>query len=106
MRHHRRPLQGPRYAESDMAEDPLASFTPQVRDWFKRSFAGPTEAQIQAWPVIAAGENVIVSAPTGSGKTLAAFLWGLDRLVAEPAPGRTRLVYVCLLYTSPSPRDS
>ncbi|HLL86148.1 MAG TPA: DEAD/DEAH box helicase, partial [Thermoleophilaceae bacterium] len=35
-----------------------------------------------------------LSAPTGSGKTLAAFLWGLDRLVAEPAPGRTRLVYV------------
>src|SRR5918999_1656539 len=37
------------------------------------------------------------SAPTGSGKTLAAFLWGLDRLVAEPAPDgdrRTRLVYV------------
>ncbi len=47
--------------------------------------------------MIAAGENVLVSAPTGSGKTLAAFLWGLDRLVAEPAPDgerRTRLVYV------------
>ena len=38
---------------------------------------------------------MLVSAPTGSGKTLAAFLWGLDRLVAEPAePRRTRLVYV------------
>ncbi|MEA2420038.1 MAG: ATP-dependent helicase Lhr and Lhr-like helicase, partial [Thermoleophilaceae bacterium] len=35
---------------------------------------------------------MLVSAPTGSGKTLAAFLWGLDRLVAEP--GRGRLVYV------------
>ena len=34
--------------------------------------------------------------PTGSGKTLAAFLWGLDRLAAEPRPedGGTRLVYV------------
>ena len=80
-----------------MASDPLATFTPQVRDWFARSFERPTEAQEQAWPVIAAGENVLVSAPTGSGKTLAAFLWGLDRLVAEPAPDgerRTRLVYV------------
>ena len=81
-----------------MAPDPLASFTPQVRDWFKRSFAGPTEAQKQAWPAIAGGENVIVSAPTGSGKTLAAFLWGLDRLAAQPTPEgkkkRTRLVYV------------
>ena len=75
-----------------MASDPLASFTPQVRDWFTRSFERPTEAQAQAWPAIASGENVLVSAPTGSGKTLAAFLWGLDRLVADP--GRGRLVYV------------
>src|SRR5919107_3522345 len=75
--------------------DPLASFTPQVRDWFQRAFSGPTEAQAQAWPAIARGENVVLSAPTGSGKTLAAFLWGLDRLVAEPVPEkRTRLVYV------------
>ncbi len=76
-----------------MAADPLASFTPTVRDWFTRSFAGPTEAQSQAWPAIAGGEHVLVSAPTGSGKTLAAFLWGLDRLAAEPGEG-TRLVYV------------
>ena len=67
-----------------MTSDPLASFTPQVRDWFTRSFESPTAAQAQAWPAIASGENVLVSAPTGSGKTLAAFLWGLDRLVAEP----------------------
>ncbi len=75
-----------------LASDPLASFTPQVRDWFARSFERPTEAQAQAWPAIAGGENVLVSAPTGSGKTLAAFLWGLDRLVADP--GKGRLVYV------------
>jgi ATP-dependent helicase Lhr and Lhr-like helicase len=75
--------------------DPLAAFTPRVRDWFTRSFERPTPAQEQAWPAIAGGDNVLVSAPTGSGKTLAAFLWALDRLVAEPAdPRRTRLVYV------------
>jgi len=68
-------------------------FTPQVREWFERSFPEPTAAQAQAWPAIARGENVLLSAPTGSGKTLAAFLWGLDRLVAEPGEG-TRLVYV------------
>ncbi len=80
-----------------VAADPLASFTPQVRDWFRRSFAEPTAAQTQAWPAVAGGENVLVSAPTGSGKTLAAFLWGLDRLVAHPTPEsekRARLVYV------------
>src|SRR6188474_3162899 len=74
--------------------DPLASFTPQVREWFGRAFAGPTEAQAQAWPAIATGEHVLISAPTGSGKTLAAFLWGLNRFVAAPSEHRTRLVYV------------
>ena len=81
-----------------MTADPLSSFTPQVREWFTRAFAAPTPAQAQAWPRIAAGNHVLLSAPTGSGKTLAAFLWGLDRLVADPRPedekGRTRLVYV------------
>ena len=73
---------------------PLSAFTPQVRDWFSRAFAEPTAAQAHAWPAIATGEHVLISAPTGSGKTLAAFLWGLDRLVAEPSADRTRLVYV------------
>src|SRR5215210_5091053 len=78
-----------------MPADPLASFTRPVRDWFERSFERPTEAQAQAWPPIAGGENVLLSAPTGSGKTLAAFLWALDRLIAEPLEEeRTRLVYV------------
>ncbi len=66
-----------------------------MREWFGAAFAEPTPAQAQAWPAIAAGEHVLVSAPTGSGKTLAAFLWAIDRLVAEPSPERrTRLVYV------------
>jgi ATP-dependent Lhr-like helicase len=73
---------------------PLSGFTPQVREWFERAFAAPTPAQAQAWPAIATGEHTLISAPTGSGKTLAAFLWALDRLVAEPTADRTRLVYV------------
>jgi ATP-dependent Lhr-like helicase len=74
---------------------PLSAFTPRVRDWFTSAFEGPTPAQEQAWPAIATGDHVLLSAPTGSGKTLAAFLWGLDRLSATPsATGGTRLVYV------------
>jgi ATP-dependent helicase Lhr and Lhr-like helicase len=72
---------------------PLSSFTPPVREWFERAFEAPTPAQAQAWPAIATGEHVLISAPTGSGKTLAAFLWALDRLSREPA-AHTRLVYV------------
>ncbi len=74
---------------------PLSAFTPQTREWFERAFAAPTPAQEQAWPAIASGEHVLISAPTGSGKTLAAFLWGLDRLAREPRGDRgTRLVYI------------
>jgi ATP-dependent Lhr-like helicase len=72
----------------------VEQFSPRVRDWFDNAFAAPTPAQEQAWPAIASGEHVLLSAPTGSGKTLAAFLWGLDKLSREPNPGATRLVYV------------
>src|SRR4051794_23907695 len=72
----------------------LDAFTPGVREWFERAFATPTPAQSLAWPAIATGEHTLISAPTGSGKTLAAFLWALDRMVAEPTADRTRLVYV------------
>jgi len=75
---------------------PHSSFSPRVREWFEAAFAAPTPAQAQAWPAIARGEHVLVSAPTGSGKTLAAFLWALDRLSTEGAPtgAGTRVVYV------------
>ena len=58
--------------------DALAAFGPATRSWFERAFAGPTPAQVAAWPAIATGAHVLVQAPTGSGKTLAAFLWALD----------------------------
>ena len=66
--------------------DPLAPFSPAVRDWFEASFEAPTEAQAEGWAAIARGEHTLIHAPTGSGKTLAAFLWCLDRLVRRPEP--------------------
>ncbi|QEC46573.1 DEAD/DEAH box helicase [Baekduia soli] len=74
----------------------LAAFSPATQDWFARAFAGPTPVQEQAWPAIATGEHVLISAPTGSGKTLAAFLWSLDRLATTPRADGTgvRVVYV------------
>ena len=83
-------------------------FVPYVSPWpirslasLRRSASGSAgrsrsrrAAQAQAWPAIATGEHVLISAPTGSGKTLAAFLWGLDRFVAQPTHEQTRLVYV------------
>ena len=59
------------------------SSTPRTRAWFREAFAAPTPAQELAWPAIASGDHVLISAPTGSGKTLAAFLWAIDRLATE-----------------------
>src|ERR671938_1102923 len=75
---------------------PRTQFQAAVCDWFEAAFDGPTEVQAQAWPAIATGEHVLISAPTGSGKTLAAFLWSLDRLARTPREDGTgaRVVYV------------
>jgi ATP-dependent Lhr-like helicase len=82
-------------------DDPLSAFSPRTRAWFEASFAQPTPAQAQAWPAIASGEHVLLSAPTGSGKTLAAFLWALDKFGAQASEsesgevgGGVRVVYV------------
>ncbi len=79
---------------------PLSAFSPRVREWFTSAFAEPTEAQAQAWPAIASGEHVLISAPTGSGKTLAAFLWAIDRL-ASPSERAGADKRIGLVYVSP-----
>ncbi len=83
------------------AHPALAPFTPRVREWFTRAFAEPTPAQVEAWPVISEGAHALVSAPTGSGKTLAAFLWALDRFVADPPSANPRERTLRLVYVSP-----
>jgi ATP-dependent Lhr-like helicase len=80
---------------------PLSAFSPRTRDWFHGAFAEPTPAQTQAWPAIASGEHVLISAPTGSGKTLAAFLWAIDQLAGEPAPAAAKDRRTSLVYVSP-----
>jgi ATP-dependent Lhr-like helicase len=81
--------------------DPLAPFSPAVREWFASTFEAPTRAQVDGWQAIARGHHTLIHAPTGSGKTLAAFLWCLDRLVRQPGrprtgtePGTVRVLYV------------
>src|SRR5271166_4590348 len=76
----------------------LTDFDPLVAEWFASRFQGATDPQIQGWPEIGAGRDVLISAPTGSGKTLAAFLICLDRLVRDARSGalrdETQVVYV------------
>jgi ATP-dependent Lhr-like helicase len=73
-------------------------FHPVVASWFERRFARPTAVQERAWPLIASGQDVLLTAPTGSGKTLAAFLAALDSLTRQAIAGtladQTQILYV------------
>ncbi|WP_344791300.1 ATP-dependent helicase [Gryllotalpicola daejeonensis] len=66
--------------------DTLERFSAATRQWFAGAFSAPTAAQLGAWEAISSGRNTLVIAPTGSGKTLAAFLWAIDRLMADGGP--------------------
>ncbi|MCK0111472.1 DEAD/DEAH box helicase [Ornithinimicrobium sp. F0845] len=77
--------------------DVLDQFSPATREWFRASFAAPTQAQEGAWSAISRGQHTLVVAPTGSGKTLSAFLWALDRISAsprDPERARCRVLYI------------
>jgi ATP-dependent Lhr-like helicase len=78
--------------------DVLEAFHPLVAGWFRDRFGAPTAPQLDGWPRIGAGEDVLIAAPTGSGKTLAAFLACLDDLVRRgyeaPLPDHTAILYV------------
>ena len=74
----------------------LDRFHPAVAAWFAERLGAPTPPQRDGWPLIAAGQNVLIAAPTGSGKTLAAFLWALNRLLGQGArlADATEVLYV------------
>src|SRR5262245_47468824 len=80
--------------------DALRGFHPVVQQWFAGGFPeGPVPAQVDGWPRIAEGRDVLIAAPTGSGKTLAAFLVCIDRLLRAgqeraPIPDAVDVVYV------------
>ena len=50
-----------------MADAPLTLFDPLVADWFGNTLGSPTHIQRLAWPRIAAGEHVLLSARKGEG---------------------------------------
>ncbi len=78
-----------------MKNESMEMFHPLISRWFFEEIGTPTDVQGQAWPQIASGSHVLVSAPTGSGKTMTAFLWALDRLVSGVWPaGQVRVLYI------------
>jgi ATP-dependent Lhr-like helicase len=85
---------GPAAPGPTSAGSVVDSFHPAVRAWFTGRFpGGPTAPQTAAWPVIAAGRDVLVASPTGTGKTLTGFLVAIDAAyrarLGGTAPGGT-----------------
>jgi len=77
---------------------PLSQFHPLIAEWFRTQIGCPTDVQIQGWPVIQSGADVLIAAPTGSGKTFAAFLSCIDHLfkqaLARELDDHTQVLYV------------
>ena len=74
-------------------------FSAPVAKWFNERHGTATEPQVEAWPLIKRGENVLIHSPTGSGKTLAAFLSALDGLYSDVRLSKRKGVRT--LYISP-----
>lgn len=81
-------------------KDCLELFDTQTADWFRSRLGSPTPVQEAAWPAIAAGGHVLVSAPTGTGKTLSAFLVFLDKMKQQAREGSLKQE-LQLIYVSP-----
>jgi ATP-dependent Lhr-like helicase len=78
-------------------EAALESLVTPLQRWFVERFGEPTAAQRFAWPTLAGGRNLLLSAPTGCGKTLAAFLPLISRLLTDARSEGVRIIYVAPL---------
>lgn len=88
------------YMEERTQHHSLKQFMGPTAAWFSDAFGTPTPVQQDAWPAIASGQQVLISAPTGTGKTLSAFLVFIDRLLALADKGELKEA-LYLIYVSP-----
>src|SRR5579871_1469625 len=80
----------------------LELFHPVVRSWFDRQFPkGPTDPQTLAWPLIAAGKDVLVASPNGTGKTRTGFLVAIDAACRTSVGAADETGAPHVLYVSP-----
>ena len=90
--------------QTSTAADPLAAFSPATATWFAEVFAAPTAAQAGAWQAISSAASDVYKRQGGgvpdADERAAQVAFDIDgeRLHRRDVD--------CLLYTSPSPRDS
>ena len=74
----------------------------KIKQFFFSNGWEPLPYQVESWEAFLNGENGIIQVPTGCGKTYAALMGPLSKI---EDPKNNKSVNICLLYTSPSPRD-
>ena len=78
-----------------MAPEAFAFLSPSLKGLLQETgISTPTPPQVEAIPLIAQGDNVLIIAPTGSGKTEAALLPLIDRMIRNNDRQGISLVYI------------
>ena len=78
-----------------MTPEAFALLSPPLKGMLHETgISTPTPPQVEAIPLIAQGDNVLIIAPTGSGKTEAALLPLIDRMIRNNDRQGISLVYI------------
>src|SRR5260370_13957798 len=78
-----------------MTPEAFALLSPRLKGMLHETgISTPTPPQVEATPLIAQGDNVLIIAPTGSGKTEAALLPLIDRMIQNNDRQGISLVYI------------
>src|SRR5438094_4649346 len=78
-----------------MALEAFAFLSPSLKGLLQETgLSKPTPPQVEAIPLIAEGDNVLIIAPTGSGKTEAALLPLIDAMIRNQDRQGISLIYI------------
>src|SRR5207302_11342585 len=78
-----------------MALETFAFLSPPLKGLLQETgLSKPTPPQVEAIPLIAQGDNVLIIAPTGSSRTEAALLPLIDAMIRNPARQGISHIYV------------
>src|SRR2546422_1735733 len=88
-------LQSYSYLVLLMAQEAFALLSPPLKGLLQETgISKPTPPQVEAIPLIAEGDNVLIIAPTGSGKTEAALLPLIDAMIRNQDRQGISLIYI------------